>query len=106
MGASMKTGGDDVLIGGTGNDVYFYGDEGIFDASVCGNDTITDFQAGAGLGDVILFSTSTFADFAAVQAATMDVMGNAVITLSPGNTITLMGVTESMLVADDFQFVA
>ncbi|RWM91243.1 MAG: calcium-binding protein, partial [Mesorhizobium sp.] len=98
----------DVLNGGAGNDTLSGGadsDTFIFQASF-GNDTITDFTAGAGSEDVIDFTTNVFADFAAVLAAATQVGSDTVITRDAGNVLTLKNFAMSNLHQDDFQFVA
>jgi serralysin len=100
-------GGADTLIGGAGADSLTGGadnDTFAFSGSF-GTDRITDFQAGSGVGDVIEFSSSQFANFAAVLAATNDVGGNAVITVDGATSVTLVGVTEASFNANDFLFV-
>jgi Ca2+-binding RTX toxin-like protein len=90
--------GDDSLAGGSGNDLY------VFDLG-SGVDIITDFKAGAGTDDVIQFSTDLFADFAAVQAASLQSGSSVVITAVTGEAITLRNVPLASLHADDFRFV-
>jgi Ca2+-binding RTX toxin-like protein len=99
--------GNDVLSGQAGNDIMS-GDTGndrfVFTAGF-GKDRITDFQAGSTVSDIIQLSLGTsFDTFAEVMAATTNVQGNAVITISSSDTITLVGVTKSMLVENDFLF--
>ncbi len=78
-----------------GNDTFVF---------VGGTMRIDDFSAGLGAGDVIRVG-GTLADFNALLAATADDgLGNTVITVSPGNTITLIGVLEAALNGDDFIF--
>jgi serralysin len=92
--------GSDILNGGTGNDSLNGGagrDTFTFSASF-GDDTINDFTVGF---DSINLEALNVADYTALLAATADVSGNAVITLS-GNTITLTGVTKSQLLQGDF----
>lgn len=92
--------GTDVLNGGTGDDSLYGGagrDTFTFSASF-GDDTINDFTVGF---DSINLAALSIADYTALLAATADVNGNAVITLS-GNTITLTGVTKSQLQQGDF----
>jgi Ca2+-binding RTX toxin-like protein len=91
--------GDDTLIGGTGNDSFQ------FLALPFGKDIIEDFQEGVGPGDVIKLSVTVFADFAAVQAASVQVGDDMVITKDASNTVTLRDVLLSNLAADDFAFV-
>jgi len=90
--------GNDTLTGGGGNDTFFY------NASVAlGIDTITDFTAGAGIGDRVIV-TSIFANFASVLAAATEVGGTTTITVSAGNQLILQGVAIAQLNADDFLF--
>jgi Ca2+-binding RTX toxin-like protein len=102
----ISTTGNDQIFGGTGNDTLT-GDAGddtfFYNAAGLGIDTITDFSAGAGLGDRINVS-SVFASFAAVTAAATQAGGNTTITASAGNQIILAGVTIAQLNADDFVF--
>ncbi|SFK89106.1 FG-GAP repeat-containing protein [Pseudovibrio ascidiaceicola] len=91
--------GDDMLTGGASSDVF------IFSGSEFGNDTITDFEAGAGSSDIIQFDSDTFADFDAVIAAASEEGSSVVITLDDDNSVTLNNVSKSELHADDFQFV-
>lgn len=89
--------GDDLLAGGKGKDVF------VFDDGALGDDTISGFQAGPGAADRIDLD-DVFADFAAVKDATTDVGGDAVIDLGGGGSITLTGVLEADLRANDFIF--
>ena len=89
--------GNDFLTGGTGDDLFVFADgDGI--------DVINDFTAGAGTDDVIdLQLLPGFDTFEDVLAATHDDgFGNAIIDFGDGNTITLSGVAESALHANDF----
>jgi len=63
-----------------------------------GQDTVSDFLSGSDKLDLSAFG---FADFTAVQAATHDVGGNAVIDLGGGDSVTLTGVTSSQLQSGD-----
>jgi Ca2+-binding RTX toxin-like protein len=90
--------GNDTLTGNAGNDTF------VFHAGF-GLDTISDFSAGAAIGNVIQVDASLFADFAAIQSHASQVGSNTVITYDAGNTITLTGVSISALNANDFLFV-
>jgi Ca2+-binding RTX toxin-like protein len=90
--------GNDTLTGNAGNDVF------VFHAGF-GLDTISDFAAGASVGDVIQVDSSLFANFAAIQSHAAQVGANTVITYDAGNTITLASVTLANLNANDFLFV-
>jgi Ca2+-binding RTX toxin-like protein len=97
--------GDDVVNGGTGDDFMTggAGDDLFVFAAGDGIDTIQDFSAGAGTDDIIdLQALAGFDSFADVLAATTDNGFDATIDLGGGNRITLSGVTESALHADDF----
>ncbi len=90
--------GNDTLTGNAGNDVF------VFHAGF-GLDTISDFAAGAGVGDVIQVDSSLFANFAAIQSHATQIGANTVITYDAGNTITLASVTLANLNANDFLLV-
>ncbi|MEA2879899.1 MAG: hypothetical protein QOF14_5095, partial [Hyphomicrobiales bacterium] len=90
--------GNDTLTGNAGNDTF------VFHAGF-GLDTISDFAAGASIGDVIQVDASLFADFAAIQSHATQVGANTVITYDAANTITLTAVALTNLNANDFLFV-
>ena len=90
--------GNDTLTGNAGNDTF------VFHAGY-GQDTISDFAAGAAVADVIQVDTSLFANFADIQSHAAQVGSNTVITYDAANTITLTGVSVSSLNANDFLFV-
>jgi Ca2+-binding RTX toxin-like protein len=100
-------GGNDTLIGGRGNDVLAgdSGDDSFLFRPGFGRDTIVDFTAGAGTGDLVTFDHRLFADFAAVMADAIDVAGNTVIVHDAGSILVLAGVPLAALHADDFAFV-
>jgi Ca2+-binding RTX toxin-like protein len=91
--------GNDTLQGNGGNDAFVYL------TPTFGNGTITDFTPGAGTDDFIQFDHTVLADFNAVMAAAAQVGANTVITVSPGNSITLLNVSLSSLHQTDFVFV-
>lgn len=94
--------GDDVINGGAGRDGLrgqAGSDRFVFDVGG-GIDTIVDFTPGADLIDISAFN---FADFAAVQAVTLDVNGRALIKLvASTDVIWVSGVLTAELDADDF----
>lgn len=91
--------GNDVLIGGTGNDTFVF-------QSYFGNDTIDDFDAGAGVTDVITVTGfSNFDSFAEILGAAVDDTTNTLITLDTNATILLKNVLVSDLHSDDFTFI-
>ncbi|KAA2211563.1 glycosyl hydrolase [Teichococcus oryzae] len=91
-------GGNDLLTGGAGNDIFVI-------ARGEGNDTITDFRGGAGLGDVVRLDGFALKDFAAVKAAARQSGADTVINLGDGQSLTLLGVKLGSLAADDFSLV-
>lgn len=68
-----------------------------------GHDTVTGFDFGG--DDIIKFDTSMFTSLQDVLDHTADVGGNAVITASATDTITLQGVTKAQLNQSDFHIV-
>lgn len=100
--------GDDILIGGRGNDTLqgSAGNDTFIFGFDFGLDTIWDFAAGAGLGDVISFEWLYFLDFQSVLNAASQVGINTVITCNMNTTITLRNVQLSSLHEDDFSFMA
>ena len=91
-------GGNDVLTGGGGDDVFVI-------RQGEGSDTITDFRAGSGSAEAVRLDGYYFRDFAAVKAAATQQGADTVIALGDGQTLKLLGVQVSALVADDFQLV-
>ena len=90
--------GDDRLVGGLGDDSF------LFDASGTGfgNDTITDFRAGALSGDTISLTQSGLASFAAVLAAMTD-LGSSMLLTTAGGSITFSNIADvSAFAASDF----
>ena len=76
------------------------------EAGLFGTQTINSFIVGGGAThDTIQFAANDFGTFAAVQAATTQVGSDTLIKLGANDTITLVGVTASSLVAADFKFV-
>lgn len=91
--------GDDTITGGAGNDTFIF-------ASGFGNDTITDFTAGAASDDVIEFNGVTGATtYAEVLALAADDGTDTTITVDASNSIVLQNVVVADLAADDFRFV-
>jgi Ca2+-binding RTX toxin-like protein len=91
-------GGNDTLIGGAGNDSFLFG-------VGAGKDTITDFTAGIGAGDVInLLLGTAFDTFAEVLAVSTQVGADTQIVFGLNDIITLSNVQKTLLVADDFSF--
>jgi Ca2+-binding RTX toxin-like protein len=87
-----------MLTGAGGNDTF------VFHAGF-GLDAVTDFTAGAAVGDVIQVDAALFFDFADIIAHASQVGANTVITLDSANSITLNNVTLANLNANDFLFV-
>jgi Ca2+-binding RTX toxin-like protein len=107
-------GGNDRVIGGTGRDVMAGDaddDTFVFAGGNFGNDWIVDirdgsrdFEAGAGVGDVIEFrSVPGIASFADVQAHMTQASGNTIISIDGVNVIIVQGVLPTQFAADDFR---
>jgi serralysin len=90
--------GNDTLTGGAGNDTFVFRPD-------FGTDTVTDFTAGTGAGDVVQFDHSQFADFSGVMAHASQVGANTEIAFDATNKVVLQNVSLSSLAADDFWFV-
>jgi Ca2+-binding RTX toxin-like protein len=90
--------GNDAITGLSGNDTFVF-------ATGFGLDTVTDFTAGAGVGDVLRISHGTsFNTYAEVYAAAAQSGANTIITFNATTKITLNNVTKTNLVEDDFAF--
>lgn len=89
--------GDDELTGGTGADTFqFY--------AGLGHDTVMDFEAGEGAGDVLELQNLAFAAFSDLSIYAAQVGADTVITLDVDNSITLVGVDINTLTETDFLF--
>jgi hypothetical protein len=86
---------DDTLTGGGGNDTFVF-------AQPIGSDRIDNFNAASDTIDLIGFGISGYAGLQGSIAD--DGKGNAVITLGPGESITLVGVATAALSASNFAF--
>jgi len=86
-------GGDDVITGGSGANIYD------FDLG-SGKDTITDFQVTHDVLDLGAF----FSDATQVLGATTQVGYDALISLGNNNSITLLNLDAANLTADNFTF--
>jgi Ca2+-binding RTX toxin-like protein/methionine-rich copper-binding protein CopC len=89
--------GLDTLTGGGGNDTFHV-------LSGAGSDTITDFTAGAGAGDVINLDGFALGTFGAVWAAMSQSGSNTILHLGGGQTLTFLNVSKSAFAANDFTF--
>jgi hypothetical protein len=85
------------MTGGTEADVF------VFEAGF-GDDTVTDFWAGASRTDRIWLKGVGFDDFGDVLANAIDTATGAVINIAGHGSIALAGVAVSQLHADDFIF--
>ncbi|MDO9107186.1 MAG: calcium-binding protein [Methylovulum sp.] len=90
-------GGNDQLTGGIGSDIFDI-------RASSGIDTITDFTAGSGVGDVVHFVNNPFdaMSFAVIQQHMSQDGADTLLTLSDTDTIRFVGVSEGAFVADDF----
>ncbi len=100
------TANDDTLFGADGNDKLFgdTGDDVFVFTDGAGDDTVTDFEAGAGTDDQLDVSDFGFADLADLLASTNDAGADTVITLDGDDSLTLIGVSKADLHEDDFLF--
>ena len=95
-GDDYITGGshDDQLTGGTGSDAFFY-DSGF------GDDIITDFDTGTDVLEIKACINGTSISSAAdLVPYVTEISGNAVISFSNGDSITLQGVSRTDLLND------
>ena len=90
---------NDALTGGAGNDTFYYARTGAAD-------TIFDFAAGVGVGDVVeIFGYGTKVDsFAEVLARATDNGADTTINFGRGDVLILKDVLVSQLASDDFVF--
>jgi Ca2+-binding RTX toxin-like protein len=98
--------GNDVLAGAGGNDTFVFRFDGL-NQQGAGQDTINDFSAGAGLGDVIELNgfgagLDTLAELLAVSTNTTQ---GVHIQLTATDAIDILGIVKAQLTADDFMFV-
>lgn len=91
-------GGYDTLSGGAGSDLFIV-------RSNWGVDVITDFVAGAGTQDAVIFSTEVFANYQQVIAHARQVGSETWIEDGAGNTVVLQNVAATSLHPDDFGFI-
>lgn len=91
-------GGYDILTGGGGSDYFFV-------SAGWGVNVITDFTAGLGTDDAVIFSSSVFQNFAQVYAASAQVGSDTWIGDGAGDTLILMNVNRTSLATSDFGFV-
>jgi Ca2+-binding RTX toxin-like protein len=99
-------GGNDYIFGGQGNDRMTGGadaDVFVFELGF-GNDTITDFWAGAGRTDRMWFQSNGTINPATASWHAADTAAGAMITVDGHGSVTLTGVTLAQLHADDFIF--
>ncbi len=95
----IGTAGAEAYIGGAGNDTFVF-------AFGSGHDSISDFKGGAGIVDVLELSAgSAFDTYSELMSAADQSGANTVITLDANTSITLLNVSKTSLLADDFRFV-
>ncbi len=91
-------GGYDTMTGGVGSDLFVVN-------SNWGVDVITDFFAGAGTPDAIVFSRAIFTSFEQVMANARQVGSDTWIGDAAGNTVVLQGILLTSLHQNDFGFI-
>ncbi|GAA3999989.1 calcium-binding protein [Sphingomonas humi] len=89
--------GYDTLTGNAGSDMFII-------KPGFGVDVITDFKAGAGSDDAVLFSKALFSSFSQIIGNAAQVGADTWIGDGNGNTVVLVGVTLGSLHPDDFGF--
>ena len=92
--------GNDMLTGGSGSDLFVF-------SRGSGQDTITDFVAGASTDDKIQlrgFGTA-YDTFTEVRSASTQIGSDLQINLGSGDTILLQNVALASIHVDDFQFI-
>jgi Ca2+-binding RTX toxin-like protein len=89
--------GDDMLVGAGGNDTFNI-------LAGAGSDSIDDFTAGVGVGDVIVLDGFALGSFSAVQSAMTQNGSNTVLNLGNGETLTFLDVAKASFAANDFTF--
>ena len=91
-------GGNDTLTGGAGRDSFVF-------APGFGQDTIRDFVRGEDILDFQAFALNV-TDFASWRQTHIAASGaDAIVTIEPGHSVTLTGVSATALQASDFLFV-
>jgi len=90
-------GGNDTLSGGAGGDLFIV-------RANNGSDTITDFEAGAGAGDIVQLGSYGFTNFSDVLDRMSQSGSDAVIQLNSGETLTFRNRSIADFNAGDFQY--
>jgi len=90
-------GGNDTLSGGSGGDLFIV-------RANSGSDTITDFEAGTGGGDIVQLGSYGFMNFSDVLDRMCQSGSDAVIQLNSGETLTFRNRSIADFSADDFQY--
>ena len=90
----LVAGFNDTWTVGTGQDTFK------FNSATFGNKAINGFLTSK---DVLQFSPTLFANYAAMHSATTQQGANTVIAVAPGETITLNNVNASALTASNFK---
>ncbi|WP_246337979.1 carbohydrate-binding domain-containing protein [Azospirillum oleiclasticum] len=89
--------GNDRLMGGVGNDTFIMRPGG-------GRDTIADFKAGPGSGDVLRLDSFSIRSFDQVKAALEQYGGDTVLALPGGDVVVFANHKVADFAADDFAF--
>lgn len=89
--------GNDILSGGAGSDLFIV-------RAGSGSDTITDFEGGAGAGDLVQLGSYGFTNFSSVLNRMSQSGSDVVIQLNSGETLTFQSRSIADFAADDFQY--
>ena len=89
---------DEALVGSPSDDVFVF--NGQF-----GHQGVLDFEAGEGIGDILPFEKSRFADFHELIAAAEQVGSDVKIISDAENSVVLKQLELAALHVDDFRFV-
>ncbi|WP_180283394.1 Ig-like domain-containing protein [Azospirillum oleiclasticum] len=98
--------GDDLIDGGAGNDFLMggVGNDRFIMHRGTGRDTIADFQAGAGAGDVLVLDGYGLSGFDQVRARLEAYGSDSILALPGGDVVVFRGLAPGAFAADDVAF--
>lgn len=98
--------GDDVIDGGDGNDFLMggVGNDRFVLRRGTGRDTIADFQAGTGAGDVVVLDGYGLGGFDQVRARLEQYGDDSILALPAGDVVVFRDLAVGAFAADDFAF--